>query len=155
MELSYCVGCPLFWHFEQFYLWTFQMVSFHEKMICMKFHFRFRGSLWYDFRFMICMKTFQIRFRGGAKSFKFGWVLFNSYAGIPPLWTVEYDNITIVLIKISWKSFRNYSDVSVTTYSSYLQFSMFALSISFSKKRLLYVRWLVFGGIFAPRPLSA
>ena len=33
---------------------------------------------------MICMKfqTFKIQFRGGAKSFKFGWVFFNSYEGI-------------------------------------------------------------------------
>ena len=47
------LGCPLFWYFKNFHLWTFWMVLFHEKMIRTKF--------W----------TFKMKFRDGAKSFKF------------------------------------------------------------------------------------
>ena len=52
--------------------------------------------------------NFWIKFRDGAKSSKFGWVSFNSYVGIPALWTEEYycfimtlTYITIAFIKSS------------------------------------------------------
>ena len=51
IKAVFALGCPLFWHFEKFHRWPFQMASFNEKMIWIKF--------------------LKMKFRGGAKSFKF------------------------------------------------------------------------------------